>query len=120
MASTRIRNLPGDYAVRKRINSDTRNYQTSRDKAYAYKTYFPAVGVNVGQLPNYMSAVNQTDVDSFLKGQYFNNLEKPKDEFTADVKSYSGLSFFPRDKLIMPNPLVIENCQRPYRYAPLK
>jgi hypothetical protein len=117
MTSTRTRNLPGDYAVRKRINSDSRSYQTYHYKAYAPKDYFPAMGINVGQAPNGILAVNQTDVGSFLRGQYFSNLEEPKKQFTAETNSYPSLAFFGRRGLIMPNPLAIENCQRPYRYA---
>jgi len=119
MASTRIRNLPGDYAVRKRINNDSRSYQTYHYKAYAPKNYFPALGVNVGQAPNGILAVNQTDVGSFLRGQYFSNLEKPKTQFTADINSYPSLAFFGRRDLIMPNSLIVEKCQRPHRYAAL-
>ena len=118
MTSTSNRNLPGGYAVRRKVNSDIRSYQTCRCKAYAPKNYFPAMGVNVGQAPNGISAVNQTDIGSFLRGQYFSNLEESRKQFTAEVNSYPSLAFFGRRGLIMPNPLVVEGCQRPYRYAP--
>lgn len=111
MASTRTKNSHGDYMIQER------NKQTAREYLmYDYKTnqsILPNAGVNMGCIPAYNLSNNQADIDSFLKGTYFNNLDEPRRDFTPRIKKVREVSYFEKDPVIMPEPLIIERNQRP-------
>ena len=111
MASTRFRNAPGDYKIQERNKATAREWVT-----YDYKTntsILPNAGINMGRIPAYLLSNNQADVDSFLKGTYFNNLDDPKRGFTPRIKKVREVSYFEKDPIIMPEPLIVERNQRP-------
>jgi hypothetical protein len=111
MASTRLRNAPGDYKIQERNKATAREYL-----AYDYKTnasILPNAGINMGRIPAYLLSNNQADIDSFLKGTYFNNLEDPRRGFTPRIKKVNEVSYFEKDPVLMPEPLIVERNQRP-------
>jgi len=111
MASTRFRNAPGDYKIQERNKATAREWVT-----YDYKTnasILPNAGINMGRIPAYLLSNNQADVDSFLKGTYFNNLDDPKRGFTPRIKKVREVSYFEKDPVLMPEPLIVERNQGP-------
>lgn len=111
MASTRLRNAPGDYKIQERNKAAAREYLT-----YDYKTndnILPNAGINMGRMPAYILSNNQADIDSFLKGTYFNNLDNPRRGFTPRIKKIKEVSYFEKNPILMPEPLIIERDQRP-------
>lgn len=107
MASTRLKNAPCEY----RNQQDTRlrayKYVNSYDKLHNQNTAFPELGVNMGNIPGDMLSRNQADIESFLKGTYFNNLEEPIKNFTAEIKEVENVKFFNRPELLMPRDLQV-------------
>jgi hypothetical protein len=111
MASTRFRNCPGDYKIQERNKANAREWVS-----YDYKTnasILPNAGINMGRIPAYLLSNNQADIDSFLKGTYFNNLEDPRRGFTPRIKKVKEVSYFEKDPVLMPEPLIVERNQRP-------
>ena len=111
MASTRLRNLPGDYKIQERNKATAREWL-----AYDYKTnssILPNAGINMGRMPASNLSNNQADIDSFLKGTYFNNLDDPRRGFTPRIKKVREVSYFEKDPIIMPEQLIVERNQRP-------
>lgn len=111
MASTRIKNSLGDYRLQESNKINAREYLT-----YDYKTnsnILPNAGINNGKMPAYILSNNQADIDSFLKGTYFNNLTEQRKPFTPRIKKVQEVSYFEKDDIIMPEPLIVERNQRP-------
>ena len=80
----------------------------------AYHTALPCAGINVGYMPNNVLSCNPTNTESHLFGIGASNLVKPQREgFTPRIKKLPSISFFDRLQTYVPEPLVIEDNQRP-------
>ena len=115
MASTRNRNTSGDYHLEQRQSShilDNRIYQNRR---IAFSDALPCAGINVGSVPNTQLAHNATDIESRLYGINSSNLVNPEQQLMPELKTMPDLAFFDRYQVFIPEPLVIENNQRPLK-----
>ena len=108
MSSTRLRNAPCEYKRQQDEKFKAYNYVNNHNKLHHPNTTFPKFGVNMGNMPADVLSSNFADVDSFLKGTYFNNLEKPKENFTAKIQEIGCSEFFKKPELIMPENLQID------------
>uniref|UniRef100_A0A6C0KFE1 Uncharacterized protein n=1 Tax=viral metagenome TaxID=1070528 RepID=A0A6C0KFE1_9ZZZZ len=113
MCSTTIKNSPNDYCIQESNKDNYASLVYYKHKLEAYNTQIPDAGINMGPINASILSHNYADIDSFLKGTYFNNLEKPRREFTPRIKKFKSIAFFDRLTTYIPEPLVIENCQRP-------
>lgn len=113
MASTRNKNTKNDYCLEQRENRQFENYTTYNLKRTAYDTRHPCFGVNVGYRPNNVMAYNATDIESSLYGINSSNLVNPQPEVKPELKTHKSVSFFDRPQVYVPEPLIIEDCQRP-------
>jgi len=116
MASTRNRNTPGDYCIQQRDNSlvnDYKLYQYSQN-GKAYSTAIPCVGYMPSHMPREAFSYNSVDIESNLLGINSTNLVYHQDTLVPDFKELNFKSFFDRQKVIMPIPLVIDHNNRPF------
>ena len=116
MASTRNNNTPGNYNLEQTKYYSTRNYETFVNSQYgmAYNPALPTFGINPTHMPRETFSANSIDVESALFGINSTNLVSPQKPVNPELKTIPTISFFERLPLLMPNPLVIENKQRPY------
>jgi hypothetical protein len=116
MASTRNNNTPGNYNLEQTKYYSTRNYETFVNSQYgmAYNPALPTFGINPTHMPRETFSANSVDVESALFGINSTNLVSPQKPVNPELKTIPTISFFERLPLLMPNPLVIENKQRPY------
>ena len=113
MASTRNKNMPGEYCLRQMSNMHSTNFMTYHGAALNKTNLLPCAGVLHGKVPNTVLSENSTDIESFLLGINSTNLIRPRPNFTAKINCLQSLSFYERLQPYIPEPLIIENCQRP-------
>ena len=118
MASTRNINYPGNYCLEQKQFSDSAQYTLYPNSQYgsAYDTMMPGNGVNPGQIPWTSLSHNAVQIESFLFGINATNLVNPQPHhITPELKQLSTVNFFEKSKrIIIPQPLVLENNQRPF------
>ena len=116
MTSTRNKNTPENYCLEQREYSLADNYTHFINSSYgnAYKNTIPCLGITPSHMPRDTLSHNPIEIESYLKGIGSTNLVKKQTPVTPQLKTVPMLSYFDRLQLIMPEPLVIENNQRPY------
>jgi hypothetical protein len=113
MASTRNKNSPGDYKLEQNINTHIDQYKTMRSSTYAFENYLAGDGLLVGKTPRETLCANYCDVESELFGIGTTNLVKPKEPVVPSFNPVQSLNVIDRIPVIIPQPLVVENGQRP-------
>ena len=113
MASTRNNNMRGNYCLQQKSYDQASEYTLNKSKRIAQHSTLPCPGVNTGRVPNTVLAYNATDIESSLFGISSNNLVNPQKPVQPHLKQLDMLSFAPRLHAILPEPLIVENCQRP-------
>ena len=85
-------------------------------KCIAANSAFPCAGINMPIMTNgYNNKIlsrNAPDIESVLFGIGSTNLVKPKAAVTPELNRMPHISFFNRLPVYLPEPLVVENCQR--------
>jgi hypothetical protein len=116
MASTRNNNTPGNYDLEQKKYYSTRNYETFANSQYgtAYNPALFSLGSNPSHMPRETFSSNPVDVESTLFGINSTNLVSPQKPVNPELKTIPTVCLFEKVPLLMPNPLVIENKQRPY------
>ena len=114
MASTRNKNSQHDYNLEQKENGDILSNRTFELRRTAYHTALPCAGINVGHMPNNVLSCNPTATESHLYGIGSTNLVNPKrGGFTPRIRKLPSVSFFDRMQTYLPEPLVVEDNQRP-------
>jgi hypothetical protein len=113
MASTRNNNMPGEYCLQQKSYNQGSAYLLNKSKRVASHSTIPCPGVNHGQVPNTVLAYNATDIESSLFGINSSNLVQPQNPVQPKLKTLDMLSFAPRLHALLPEPLIVEKCQRP-------
>jgi hypothetical protein len=116
MASTRNKNTPGDYYLQQRSFDLAKTYNTYQNSQYgqAYAPAMPCVGIIPSHMPNNTLSLNPIEIESSLFGINSTNLVSPQAPLKAKLKTVPTISYFDRLPVFMPNPLVIEDKQRPF------
>ena len=116
MTSTRNNNQCGDYNLQQNSYSLARQYTSYKYSQYgqAYKDAIPCVGITPSHMPRDTLSRNPIEIESALFGINSTNLVSPQKPVNPQLKTIPTISFFERLPMCMPNPLVIENNQRPY------
>ena len=117
MASTRNKNTQNDYCLEQESYVRNIRYNLYENSSYGTTggtSAFPCVGTNMGKMPRDVLSQNPVDIESRLFGINSTNLVKPKPNIIANVNKLPELSFFARNEVYMPIPLVIKTDQRPF------
>ena len=117
MASTRLNNSAGEYCLQQRGYNRALDFELYKFKCIPKESAMPGLGVNMPMMTNgYNNNVlsrNASDVESALFGINSTNLVKPRPPVYCQYKTLPIASFFPLPKKFIPEPLVVEKCQRP-------
>jgi len=108
MSSTRIKNCPNDYRIQNSNKKKADQYVNFSQKLHHPNTKFPEFGINMGAMPSDVLSRNYADVDSFLKGTYFNNLENPRENINVKIRDIDTVAFFERPKVFVPDEIEID------------
>lgn len=120
MASTRSKNTPGDYCIEQRENRNKIDYKLYEHSQYGTPTLtaFPAAG---SAPPSHMSrtafAKNSIDIENALFGIGSTNLVNPQAPVYPQLQELPTIKFFERNKVIMPEPLVVKKGERGFPIA---
>lgn len=116
MASTRNKNTSGNYYLQQRSFDLAKKYNIYQNSQYgqAFAPALPSVGITPSHMPNNTLSLNPTEIESSLFGINSTNLVDPRAPLKADLKTVPTVSYFDRLPVFMPNPLVIEDKQRPF------
>ena len=117
MASTRLKNLPGEYLREKKINQDINNYEMDINKKMPNKSFLPDLGINPGNMSNsfYHNTLsnNTCDIESNLMGINSSNLVEKKAQFQPKLNTLPFKPFFELPNRFVPEPMVVNHNQRP-------
>jgi len=117
MASTRLNNSTGEYCLQQRGYNRALDFELYKFKCIPKESAMPGLGVNMPMMTNgYNNNVlsrNASDVESALFGINSTNLVKPRAPVYCQANTLPVASFFPLPKKFIPEPLVVEKCQRP-------
>jgi len=116
MASTRNRNTRGNYCLEQKQYHNSANYTLYPNSQYgaAYNTRLPGNGLLPAQIPWDKLSYNAADTESFLFGINSTNLVNPAPCFVPEQVKLNSTNIFNKDVILMPEPLVIQNNQRPF------
>jgi hypothetical protein len=116
MSSTRNKNTCGDYKLQQEQYTLARMYSSYPYSQYgnAYNPAIPCVGITPSHMPWDTLSTNPVEIENALFGINSNNLVNPQPTVIPQFKKIPERAFFERLPLILPEPLVIENNQRPF------
>jgi len=114
MSSTRNKNNPGDYRLEQNINNNIDSYSLNNISAIASTNYLAGDGLLTCKNPRTTLCGNYCDVESQLFGIGSTNLVTPKEQVYPELKTIQSLNIINRIPVIIPEPLIVENGQRPY------
>jgi hypothetical protein len=116
MASTRNINTRGDYTLEQDRYKSSRNYNNylHASQGCAFQPSIPTIGLMPNHMPRHTLSHNPIDIESSLFGINSTNLVNPQKPIKPELKRIPTSVFFDRLPVYMPNPLVVENNQRPY------
>jgi|TARA_B110000285_G_scaffold222712_1_gene277229 hypothetical protein len=113
MASTRNRNTNGDYNLEQSQNNRTFENLTYTHYGVSSQTHLPGNGLLQGRIGSDSLSFNAADIESQLRGIGSTNLVENKTPIEPRIKTLVPLNIYERSKIQLPEPLVIENGQRP-------
>jgi len=116
MASTRNKNTGGNYKLEQRAFEMNFQHNTSQNSSYgcAHDPGLFDLGVNPsGMCPSNLSH-NPIEIESALFGINSTNLVNPQPPTKPQFKKVKQQSYFDKTPMIMPEPMVVENNQRPF------
>jgi len=117
MASTCLKNLPAQYCNDQQREHLSREYLVYKGKKIPNDSRLPDFGINAGNMAGaYTHGVlsqNTPDLESFLFGIGTSNLVTPYKKPSLNINKLDTVEFFKKTKAQMPQPLVVENRQRP-------
>ena len=117
MASTSLKNLPGQYCREQTEQHKQREYLVLKEKKVPVVSKLPDFGINAGNMAGaYTHGIlskNTADLESYLFGIGTSNLVKPFVKPTQKINYLDNVKFFNKCGYSMPQPLAVEKRQRP-------
>jgi hypothetical protein len=117
MASTRLNNDQSWYCQGQKAIKKTARHEMWKYKCISNRTAFPCAGINMPMMTNgynnKLLSNNAPDIESALFGIGSTNLVNAKGAVLPQLNCIPNIKFFDRPRTLMPEPLVIEKCQRP-------
>jgi hypothetical protein len=117
MACTRNKNTYCDYILEQRNNRLIKDYNLYQNGSggKAYTTNIPTLGYMPSHMPANVLSNNSVDIESKLFGINSCNLVHEQKPITPEINDICFKDYFHVNKAILiPEPLVIENNQRPF------
>tara|TARA_Y100000591_G_scaffold331621_1_gene366077 strand:- start:7718 stop:8083 length:366 start_codon:yes stop_codon:yes gene_type:complete len=117
MACTRNKNTYCDYVLEQRNNKLIKDYNLFQNgsNGKAYTTGMPSLGYMPSHMPANVLSNNAVDIESRLFGINSCNLVNTQKPITPEINTIQFNDYFHMDKAVLiPEPLVIENNQRPF------
>ena len=116
MSCTRNKNTPSDYCLEQKQNTQIFGYLEYKNSQYGYACHnaMPTMGVTPSHMPRQIFSNNSIDIESALFGINSTNMVTPQAPVVPQLVQLPEVSYFNRMPFILPNPLVIENNQRPF------
>ena len=114
-----LKNSPGQYCLEQRGFKQQGQYLTYKYSQIPLQSKLPGLGINAGSMRggyfNNVLSNNASNIESNLYGIKQIDLTKPKTQFVAQLNKLPEEKFFktPRDKVFVPEPLVVQKNQRP-------
>ena len=113
MASTRSKNTPGNYQLETRAYTEQSAYLAYEPYGHADTTYFPGDGLIGAKISNVQLSKNYCDIESELRGIGTTNLVNARAPTVAQINNLKSMTFMDRVPLIIPEPIVVNNNERP-------
>ena len=116
MASTRNINTITDYCLQQRQYKNALEHELSPFSSYgaACEPTIPCVGYMPSHMARNTLSNNPIEIESALFGINSTNLVNPEKIIVPELIKLPEVSYFKRIQTIMPEPLVIQNNQRPF------
>ena len=117
MTSTRNKNTYCDYVMEQRNNRLLNDYTLYKNGSggRAYSDNIPSLGYTPSHMPRDAFSNNPVDIESKLLGINSCNLVSPQPEIIPQLKDICFKNYFNVNKeILIPEPLIIENNQRPF------
>lgn len=116
MASTRNNNTSGNYCLQQRDYNLARNWINYNHSSYGkpYTVGMPSIGYTPSHMSRDTLSYNAVDIESSLYGINSTNLVNPQQPVNPQLKKVPTICYFEKIPLIMPEPLVMNNKQRPF------
>ena len=116
MASTRNNNTPGNYCLQQSSYKDSLNYfeYKNAQQGCAYKNALPSLGITPSHMPREAFSKNSVQIESSLFGINSTNLVNPEKPILPKLIKLPEVSYFEKIQTFMPEPIVINNNQRPF------
>jgi len=116
MSSTRNKNTPQNYCLEQRDNSLADIYSHYAHSSYgnAYENAIPCLGITPSHMPRNALSDNPVEIESFLKGIGSTNLVYKVSPVTPQLKTIPMKGYFDRIPLLMPEPMLVEQNNRPF------
>tara|TARA_B100001142_G_scaffold327714_1_gene386001 strand:+ start:162 stop:530 length:369 start_codon:yes stop_codon:yes gene_type:complete len=117
MSSTHFKNSPGEYKKEQQAINHQKHQRTYKQQSIPYNSNHPAYGINmpkmIGGYYNNVLSNNPCDIESSLYGIGSTNLHEPQTPVKPSINKLNDIKFFEKHAKFVPEPLVIENGQRP-------
>ena len=112
-----LKNSPGMYALEQKDNKNHQFYLMNFLPKIPYTNRNAGFGTNVGSMKagyyhNILSN-NAANIESNLFNIRAFDLTKPKSEFRPQLNTIKEQTFFNKNNVFLPEPLVIQKSQRP-------
>lgn len=115
--STSMKLLCNEQCLSVRENEQIRDNRVFKNRVYAEQNRYVPFGINNGYRPIQTLAYNPIEVESRLFGMDNNRVFNPRmyeaPQINPQYKSMRDQCFYHRPQAFLPEPLVIENNQRP-------
>jgi len=115
MSSTRNKNTSGNYNLEQTSINKQTEYNTYINSQYGkpIETHFPGNGLLSGRVAPTELSHNACDIESYLYGIGTTNLVNPYIIPIAKIYEMNSLNVINKLPIILPEPLYIEENQRP-------
>ena len=113
MSSTRLKNQRGEYRLQQIVNHNILNNRTNSIKRISNLDAHPQVGINVSHMPNTVLSENAVDIETNLFGIGSSDLVNNRPHITPRLRKLPDVYYYKPTEIFIPEPLVIENDQRP-------
>lgn len=113
MSSTRVKNSNTNYGLERIQNTEICKNRVHTIRNYAAGNHMPDAGILTGHMPMNAIASNAIDIETQLRGIGSSDLTTQRPTYTPTNYTRDNISFFERPEVMLPDPLVIQNKQRP-------
>ena len=112
-----MKNLPGMYALEQKDNKSHQTYLTNILPQIPYTNRYAGFGTNAGAMKNgyYHNILsnNAANIESNLFNIRQFDLTKPQQSFKPSLNKLGEQTFFNKNEVFIPEPLVVQKNQRP-------